>query len=694
MNEPSASKVTASHLKRHAYLYVRQSSLRQLIENTESTKRQYALRQRAIALGWTSDRVIVIDSDLGHSGASAADREGFQRLVAEVSMGRAGIVLGLEVSRLARNSTDWHRLLEICALADTLILDEDGLYDPAHFNDRLLLGLKGTMSEAELHMLRARLVGGRMNKARRGELKCGLPVGFVYDNDHVVLDPDQQVQRTLRLFFDTFARTGSCSATVRLFRTQNILFPRRVRTGPSKGALLWTGLEHSTGLHVLHNPRYAGAFTFGRSRWRKNANGRPSTHKLPREEWFALHREAHDGYISWQQYEINQQRLLECAQAHGQNRRKSPPREGPALLQGLVVCGICGDRMTLRYHGHKEQLAPDYVCQRRRVSRAEPICQSIAGSAIDRAVADLILAKLTPMALRVTLAVQREMQTRAEETDRIRKQQVERIQHEAEQARLRYMKVDPSNRLVADSLEADWNQKLRALNEARESYERQRATDHAVVDHAERNRILHLAEDFPSVWNDPNTTQQDRKRMVRLIVEDVTLIKREQVTAHVRFRGGATTTLTLPIPLGYFRNRKTRPDVVKQLDELLQHHTDSEAARILNKRGVRSGSDIPMTTVRVALIRTTYGLKSYSERLRDAGLLTIDEIAHRFDVTRSCIKRWRKRGLLRGRLINDRIEYVYENPGRDPAVKKAAARAHRIRPCAPGSIGYHVRGAV
>lgn len=694
MTDPSASKVTASHLKRQAYLYVRQSSLRQLIENTESTQRQYALRQRAIALGWTADRVVVIDSDQGHSGASAADREGFQRLVAEVGMGRAGIVLGLEVSRLARNSTDWHRLLEICALADTLILDEDGLYDPAHFNDRLLLGLKGTMSEAELHMLRARLIGGRMNKARRGELKCGLPMGFVYDGDRVVLDPDQQVRRTLRLFFETFERTGSCFSTVRYFRTSNLLFPRRMRSGPSKGALLWSPLDHSTGLHVLHNPRYAGAFAFGRSRWRKNVNGRPSTHKLPREEWFALHRDVHEGYITWQQYERNQERLLECAQAHGNNRRKSPPREGPALLQGLIVCGICGERMTVRYHRHNEQLAPTYVCQRRRVSRAEPTCQSIAGAELDHAVGDLILAKLSPMALRVTLAVQREMQARAEETDRIRRQQVERAQHEAEQARLRYMKVDPSNRLVADSLEADWNHKLRALNEARESYDHQRAADHAVVDDGERKRVLHLAQDFPSVWNDPNIAQRDRKRMVRLLVEDVTLIKRNDVTAHVRFRGGTSTTLTLPIPMGYCRKRKTRPDLVKQLDALLDHHTDSEAARSLNTRGIRSGSGVAMTTARVAFIRTTYGLKSYRERLHDAGLLTVDELAQKFDVTRGCVKRWRKRGLVQGRLVNDKDEYMYDNPGRDPAVKKAALHAHRVRPCAPGTIGYHVRGAV
>jgi hypothetical protein len=510
----------------------------------------------------------------------------------------------------------------------------------------------------------------------------------------VVLDPDQQVQHTLRLFFDTFDRTGSCFATVRHFRTKNILFPRRVRTGPSKGTLLWVPLTHSTGLQALHNPRYAGAFAYGRARWRKGANGRPSRHKLPREEWQALHRDAHDGYISWQQFERTQQRLLECAQAHGRDRRKSPPREGPALLQGLVLCGLCGDRMTIRYHGEKERLAPDYVCQRAGISRAEPICQSMAGAEIDRAIGELLLQTVSPIALQVSLAVQREIQSRVEETDRVRKQQVERAQLEADQARHRFMRVDPSNRLVADSLEADWNQKLRALQEARDSYERQRAADHAVVDDVERNRILQLAEDFPAVWNDPNTAQRDRKRMVRLMIEDVTLIKREQITAHVRFRGGATTTLTLPIPLGYCRKRKTRSDVVKQLDELLEHHTDSEAARILNERGVRPGGGALMNVTRVAFIRTTYGLKSLRERLLEAGMLSAEELAQKLNVSLDTLKRWRRRGLLRGRAVNDKPVYVYEDPGDDPRVKKAAALAHRIRPCAPGTIGYRVRGAV
>lgn len=696
MKTTTSSNVTTSHLERDAYLYVRQSTLRQVIENTESTQRQYALRQRAVALGWPSDRVVVIDSDLGQSGASAADREGFQRLVAEVGMGRAGIVLGLEVSRLARNSSDWHRLLEICALTNTLILDEDGLYDPAHFNDRLLLGLKGTMSEAELHLLRARLIGGRCNKARRGELRCGLPVGFVYDaTGKVMLDPDRQVQRTLRVFFETFQRVGSCFATVRFFRKRSILFPRRLRGGPNKGDLLWSPLGYSRALQVLHNPRYAGAFAFGQGRWHKKPNGRFAKRKLPREEWFALHRDAHPGYISWEQYEQNEQRLLECAQARGDNRRRSPPREGPALLQGVVVCGICGDRMTIRYHGHGHaQLAPDYVCQRRGIERAEPICQTMAGRAIDDAIGELLLATISPMAIEVTLAVQREIQERIEEADRLRRQQMERAEIEVDQARRRYMHVDPGNRLVADSLEADWNQKLRALEEARMLYEQQRAADRATIDTSERGRIIALAKDFPAVWHDPKTPQRERKRIVRLIIEDVTLIKTQHITAHVRFRGGATTTLTLPLPMGYFRKRKTRPEVVEMLDELLRSHTESQAAQILNERGVHSGDGHPMNVVRVAFIRRTYGLKPLRDRLHDSGMLTANELARKLDVAPPALKRWRKRGLLRGRVFNDKGEYMYEDLSRDPAVREAARHARRVRPCAPGTTGYRVGGAV
>jgi DNA invertase Pin-like site-specific DNA recombinase len=304
--DAAASKVSASHLERAAYLYVRQSTLRQVLTNTESTQRQYALRQRAVALGWPTAQIVVIDQDQGHSGASAADREGFQRLVAEVGMGRAGLVLGLEVSRLARNNADWHRLLEICALTDTLICDEDGLYDPSGFNDRLLLGLKGTMSEAELHFLRARLRGGILSKARRGELQAPLPVGLCYDPaGRVALDPDQGVQKTLRHLFSTFERTGSARAVVQAFAAEGLRFPVRVKGGPRKGELVWTALRHWRVLRTLHNPRYAGAFCFGRRRTRQRPEGRTSVRDLPREEWTALIPDAHAGYISWERFEQN-----------------------------------------------------------------------------------------------------------------------------------------------------------------------------------------------------------------------------------------------------------------------------------------------------------------------------------------------------------------------------------------------------
>ena len=377
INSQAHQKITSAHLSRMAYLYVRQSTLRQVFENTESTQRQYALRERAVALGWPLDRIVVIDSDLGQSGASAAEREGFQRLVTEVSLGRVGIVLGLEVSRLARNNTDWHRLLEICALADTLILDEDGLYDPAHFNDRLLLGLKGTMSEAELHVLKARLRGGILSRARRGELKQMVPVGFVHDaQDRVILDPDAQVQAAVRLFFDTFRRTGSCLAVVKEFHERELLFPRRLRSGAHKGELVWAELLHCRARQIIHNPRYAGAFVFGRTKHRRLPSGKYSSRQVPSEEWILL-RDVHPSYITWEEYESNLQRVKGNALAWSAERHRGPAREGTALLQSLVICGSCGERMSVRYHLHHNQEVPTYWCGRRPLQRgATSLCQN------------------------------------------------------------------------------------------------------------------------------------------------------------------------------------------------------------------------------------------------------------------------------------------------------------------------------
>jgi DNA invertase Pin-like site-specific DNA recombinase len=671
-----SQKITPRHLRRQAFLYVRQSTLRQVVENTESTQRQYALRQRAVALGWPIEQVVVIDRDLGHSGASAADREGFQQLVRDVGLGRAGLVMGLEVSRLARNSMDWHRLLEICALTETLILDEDGLYDPAHFNDRLLLGLKGTMSEAELHVLRARLRGGILNKARRGELEIPLPVGFVYDAaGRVDLDPDQQVQETIRAFFHTFRRTGSATATVKAFRDQQLPFPRRARAGAHQGETLWGRLEHSRALWVLHNPRYAGAFFFGRSRQRHTADARLVHERLPRDEWTALIPNAHAGYITWEDFEENQRRLRENAQANGADRRRSPPREGPALLQGLAVCGRCGDRMTVRYHQRHGTPWPTYVCQRRGIAHAEPICQSIPGRGLDDAIARVLLETVTPLTLDVTLTVQQELQTRLDEADRLHHRAVERARYEADLARRRYLQVDPTNRLVADELEAQWNRALQQVADAQAIYERQRQTDRLAVDADARARILALATDLPRLWHDPHTPDRERKRMARLLVDDVTLITTDDgLTAHVRFRGGATTTRTLARALNAWQLRETSAEIVALIDQLLNQHTDGMIATMLNARGYVSGTGQPFQRGIVKHIRHSHRLRSCYARLRARGMLTRDEIADRLKVSATTVKMWARHGLLTCYPCNDKHERLYEPPGPNAPIKMQGRR--------------------
>lgn len=657
------SKVTAEHLKRWAYLYIRQSTLRQVLENTESTKRQYALRQRALVLGWSEERIIVIDHDQAQSAQTATDREGFQRLVTEVGLGKAGIVMGLEVSRLARNCADWHRLLEICALTHTLILDEDGLYDPGHFNDRLLLGLKGTMSEAELHVLKARLLGGIVSKAQRAELKVPLPVGLVYDPDQqVVLDPDQQVQNSLRYLFATFTRTGSAWSTVQAFRREGVKFPRRGQAGA--GELAWCELSNAVALATLHNPRYAGAFCFGRSRSWRDAEGQWHYERVPRDQWRFVRKEAHPGYLSWEQYEANQAKLLANQQAHGGGERKAggSAREGPALLQGLVLCGKCGLPMTLRYHQRGGRLTPDYVCAKTAVEQTKPVCQSIPGGGVDEAVGKLLVESITPLALEVALRVQEELQARLEEADRLRQQHVQRAHYEANQARVRYMRVDPNNRLVADTLETQWNDKLRLLAQAKEECEKQRRLDAQRLTDEQKAQVLALASDFPRMWNDPKTPDRDRKRMARLLLEDVTLRREQGVIVQVRFKGGAVRELQLPLPKPAWALRRTNSEVVAAIDQLLDAHTPLEIAQRLNQREWRSGWGCTFTQRMVVRLAKDYHLPTRDARLRARGLLNAREIAEIIETKPLYVDYWREQGLLRGARRNEKNEYYYERP--------------------------------
>ncbi len=694
-SERAAEKISADHLRRNAYLYVRQSTLRQVLENTTSTDRQYGLRQRAVALGWPNDQIVVIDEDLGRSGATSEGREGFQRLVADVGMGKAGIVIGLEVSRLARNNADWHRLLEICALSETLILDEDGLYDPCAFNDRLLLGLKGQMSEAELHLLKARLRGGQLSKARSGELVVPLPVGFVYDaTGKVVLDPDQGVRDAIGHLFGTFARTGSARATVKAFAQDDLRFPSRVRTGPNRGRLAWLPLKHHRVLQILHNPRYAGAFTYGRRQQRRQPDGKTRHSLRPRESWISLIPDAHPGYISWEQYEGNLAKLAECAQARGEDRRKSPPREGPALLQGLVVCGRCGKRMTVRYHTLKGVLVPEYLCQRNGIEEASSACLRVRGDGVDIAVGDLLLATVAPLALDAALAVQAELESRAVEADVLRRQHVERARHAAEQARRRYMAVDPDNRLVAANLEADWNEALRMLNGAQEDYERQRGSAAALAD-ADKARISALASDFPALWSDPRTPQRERKRMVRLLIEDITLRKdSKRVDVLIRLRGGQTATLEVTIGPNSWQLRQTSPEVVAAIDELLDHHTEVGVAEQLNRRGLRSGTGQPFSAPIVHHIRVRYRLAAREDRLRRRGLLSVTEAAAALGVCTTTVKVWHREGRLVGERVNHKGECYFVVPAETPRKPMGRPPGSKNRPKESSTIGIDQGGAV
>jgi DNA invertase Pin-like site-specific DNA recombinase len=669
MNE--ALKVQPHHLDRAAYLYVRQSSMRQVVENIESTKRQYALRNRAIALGWRDDQIVVIDNDQGESGASAAWREGFQRLVTDVGMGHAGIVMGLEVSRLARNNADWHRLLEICALADTLILDEDGVYDPASFNDRLLLGLKGTMSEAELHVLKARLRGGILNKVRRGEYRCPLPTGLVYDEaGNVVLDPDAQIRETIAHFFETFDRIGSASQVVKVFRKEGLLCPSRIHVSDT---VVFRPLTTWTAIRMLDNPRYAGAYVYGRRLYRRALDGKKHVQrKRDSGDWLACIPNAHPGYISWEQFQENL-KILESNGRSYELARASPPREGAALLQGRAVCGRCGRHFRVRYADRRGRQEAWYVCDRGHTACGELNCQSIAAAPVDASIGALVAEEMTPAAVELAIEIRREIEVRHEEADQLRCRAIDRAQIEADLAQRRFMLVDPGNRLVADTLEREWNEKLRALAGVREERERARQQDSVVLDDAVRKKLVAMTTDFHKLWDDPDTANRERKRLLACIIEDATLIKvpAEGITKiHIRFKGGRTETLTTQNPKSSAQQVKTRPEVVHLVDQLLDHHVYSEIAAILNERGFRPGASARpgragdrFSAKNVAYLMHTYDLRSRYDRLRERGMLNVHEMADRLGVHEQTVERWTEFGLIKAHFYNDNGWRLYEPPG-------------------------------
>ena len=605
------SKIQLEHLERDALIYVRQSSLIQVRDNTASTMRQYDLVQRALSLGWERSRIHVIDQDQGHSGSSTIGRDGFQALVAEVGLKHCGAVLSLEVSRLARSCSDWYQLLEVCALTDTLVIDEEGIYDPGHYNDRLLLGFKGTMSEAELHWLKQRLLGGKLAKAEQGELRFRPPVGLVYDpTGKMVLDPDEEVQAAVRLVFDLFEEYGSALAVVKHFRIHQLRFPDRLWQRTHKSELVWEPLRCGRVLSLLHNPCYAGAYVYGRTKTRRKAlpgeepriKGR--TRQVKREDWPIVLLDAHAGYITWEQFQHHQQ-VLDDNRTWRPEERRGAVREGSSLLQGIVLCGVCGRRMNVRYLFDGN--GPSYECRQAHAQIAEKTCQTMGGDGIDQAVAACFLQAIQPAHLAVSLTTLDQLQARAKQIDRQWQLRLERAQYEADLARRRYVAIDPENRLVARSLEREWNEKLTEVQRLQREYATLPKPTALLITPHERERILALAHDIPTVWHAPTTSQTERKQLVRYLIKDVTLTKREKdIEVRIRWQTEALTVVTVSRPKLSADVRRTDPHVVDRVRELSPTHTATQIADLLNQEGLRPGLGGSFTASKVDWIRTAY----------------------------------------------------------------------------------------
>jgi DNA invertase Pin-like site-specific DNA recombinase len=657
----SNPKVRPDHLDRPAFVYVRQSTFLQVREHTASTARQYDLAQRAQDLGWSKASITVIDQDQGRSGASAVNRDGFEFLIAQVGLGQAGAVLSLEASRLARCCSDWYRLLEICALTDTLVIDEDGVYDPSQYADRLLLGILGAMSEAELHWLRNRLLGGKRARAEQGELRMRPPVGLVFDAARrLVLDPDEEVQQAVRLLLSQFEQAGSALAVVKHFNDHHLLFPDRLWGNAHDGELLWKPLRHGRVLDVLHNPRYAGVYVYGRTQTRTRTLPHESprvkgrTRRVPLADWSIVRHDAHPGYLSWEQFLRNQQRLDDNC-THPGNERRGAVREGHALLQGLVLCGQCGRRMTVRYT--RAGTTPSYECNQVHKQQGGRTCQFVRGDGVDAAVSCLFLEALQPAQLQVSLATLEQIEDRARQVERQWQLRLERARYEADLARRHFLAVEPENRLVARNLEKDWNDKLAAV----EQLERERAATPAGtatrLSPQERQRILDLAEDLPALWHAPTTTPTERKQLLRLLIKDVTLTK-EATTIRValRWQTDACTTVDVPRPPRSCDARRTPVGVVERIRVLTADHTDPQIADQLNAEGCKSGRGGSFTATKVQWIRYVHDIRSgcpaapaaCAQGARGDGRCSAQTAAKALNVNVSTIAAWCKSGRLDG----------------------------------------------
>jgi DNA invertase Pin-like site-specific DNA recombinase len=658
MTDPS--KIKPSHTQREAVVYVRQSTPGQVEHNRESTARQYALGDRACQLGWPKPQVVIINEDLGLSGASTDKRSGFARLINEVALGHVGIVLGLEVSRLARNNADWYRLLELCGVTDTLIGDNDGVYHPALFNDRLLLGLKGNMSEAELHIIRARLDGGIRNKAARGELRRGLPVGFIWgeQDGEILFHPDEAVTGAIRTVFERFVEFGSARRVWLWFRSERLPFPLQGAPSGQPGPIRWVTPTYTALHHVLTNPVYAGAYAYGKSRCESYVDEHGIIKKrmrhLPIEQWSVLIPEHHPGYIDWPTFQTNQARL-------DSNTRPQPHqpggavREGSALLQGIATCGHCGRRLLIHYNGRNS--TPGYHCAGKDIVEGRgQYCLTIGGLAIEQAVATSFLEAITPAAVEATMLSVQQLQATHDAALSQWRLAVERARYEAEKAERRYRIVEPENRLVARGLETEWENRLRDLAAAETEVRHRELQRPNMLTSEQLHRIRMLGSDLRQVWTAATTTDRDRKELLRTLLEEVIFdLKRAEGTAHLtlRWRGGAITLLDVAVPRFKPMGPRTDEDTISLLPRLAALYPDEVIAGILNRQGRKTATGERFTANHVGNLRRYRNIPRFQPPTEPptGELVSIRKAAEILGMNTSSIHRWLADGFIAGEQV-------------------------------------------
>jgi DNA invertase Pin-like site-specific DNA recombinase len=644
-------KVTEAHLRRRAVVYVRQSTLGQVERNVESAARQYALTERAVALGWPAGSVVVVDEDTGRSGSTVEGRFGFKELVAEVGLGHVGLVLALEVSRFARSSADWHQLLDLCALTGTLIADADGVYCPGDFNDRLLLGLKGTMSEAELHLIRARLNGGLRHKAQRGELRLALPVGLDRDEDGlIVLCPDEQVRHAIERVFVLWRRLGSARQVVMELAGEEQMLPRR---SVGQRRIRWARASYGAVHKFLTNPAYAGAFVFGRKRREKRVgeDGRVRVRdvEVPMVEWSVCLPGHHPGYVSWDEYLATRKRLR--ANMTRQGEGSGVAREGQALLQGLVRCGRCGRRMQIAYSG-KGGASHRYACVRGRDLHATgKACQSLGGKRLEKAVLGAFLDAVTPAGIEATAGAIRELEQQHEQRLAGQRLALERAEFEAERAERQFDACEPENRLVARTLEGKLEQALSdAERERGKLAALERSRPAPLTDH-ERQALTRLAHDLPRLWEAKSTSDRDRKELLRTLIGEVVLTihaSERRAALEICWEGGARTELAVRLGTNVFERRRTSEDTIELIRRLAAHHPDRQIAQTLSRQGRLTASGLPFTQARVQSVRVRAGIPAAPALDPASQLFTILQAAGELGVSTNTIHRWLRQGLLPG----------------------------------------------